>query len=359
MIKVQNLRKVYKVGGEKVVALDDVNLAIEKGEFCCIVGTSGSGKSTLLNMLAGLEKPTKGKVRINGQLVSKMTEKELAKFRQDNIGFIFQSYNLMPTMTAVENVAFPLVFKGVDREVREKRAKKILKDMGLGKRMYHKPGEMSGGQQQRVGIARAFVTKPNVIFADEPTGNLDSATTKQVMEMLLEISRDNGITFVMVTHDPDLASMAHRIVTLSDGKVISDMKDGVSILEGELEYLEEDSENKSSDGRNTFVSERTPKDDKIPRDEKSSDLQDTRVTGSRNPDTNQAQNANAEPAQPRDDFSEFREDTSEIADAAAFRDDFYDVRDERSDEVVTAEEAPDPAIIIQKNIDNILKNQEN
>ena len=208
MIKVQNLRKVYKVGNEKVVALNNVSLEIPRGEFCCIVGTSGSGKSTLLNMLAGLEKPTKGKVKINGQIVSKMTEKELAKFRQNNIGFIFQSYNLMPTMTAVENVAFPLVFKGVDRKTREKRARKILKEMELEGRMDHKPGEMSGGQQQRVGIARAFVDKPKVIFADEPTGNLDSATTEKVMKMLIDISEKNNITFVMVTHDNELAKMA-------------------------------------------------------------------------------------------------------------------------------------------------------
>jgi putative ABC transport system ATP-binding protein len=224
MIKVDNLRKVYKVGGEKVVALDNVSLNIEKGEFCCIVGTSGSGKSTLLNMLAGLEKPTKGKVKINGQLVSKMTEKELAIFRQNNIGFIFQSYNLLPTLTAVENVAFPLVFRGVDKKIRDKKAKKILTDMGLGDRLNHKPGEMSGGQQQRVGIARAFVGRPNVIFADEPTGNLDSATTEQVMKMLIDISQKNNITFVMVTHDPELARMAPRVITLKDGRVISDVK---------------------------------------------------------------------------------------------------------------------------------------
>lgn len=231
MIKVENLRKVYKVGGEKVVALDDISVNIEKGEFCCIVGTSGSGKSTLLNMLAGLEKPTKGKVRINGQLVSKMTEKELATFRQNNIGFIFQSYNLLPTLTAMENVAFPLLFRGIDKKIREKRAKKILADMGLGDRLNHKPGEMSGGQQQRVGIARAFVGRPKVIFADEPTGNLDSATTEQVMKMLLDISRENNITFVMVTHDPELARMAPRVITLKDGRIISDMRDGVSLLE--------------------------------------------------------------------------------------------------------------------------------
>lgn len=188
MIKVQNLRKVYKVGSEKVVALDNINLEIEKGEFCCIVGTSGSGKSTLLNQLAGLEKPTKGTVTINGENVSKMNEKQLAVFRQNNIGFIFQSYNLLPTLTAVENVAFPLIFKGVDKKVREKKARAILKEMQMGERMNHKPTELSGGQQQRVGIARAFVSKPSVIFADEPTGNLDSKTTEQVMDMLIDIS---------------------------------------------------------------------------------------------------------------------------------------------------------------------------
>lgn len=234
MIKVENLRKVYKVGSEKVVALDNINLEIEKGEFCCIVGTSGSGKSTLLNQLAGLEKPTKGCVKINGKNISKMNEKELAIFRQNNIGFIFQSYNLMPTLTAIENVAMPLMFKGVDKAVREKKAKKILKELQMEKRAHHKPTELSGGQQQRVGIARAFVGKPSVIFADEPTGNLDSKTTHQVMEMLLDISEKNGITFVMVTHDPLLAQQAKRVVTLVDGKIIHDSKfDGIKIIERE------------------------------------------------------------------------------------------------------------------------------
>ena len=224
MIKVQNLRKVYKVGSEKVVALDNINLEIEKGEFCCIVGTSGSGKSTLLNQLAGLEKPTKGTVTINGENVSKMNEKQLAVFRQNNIGFIFQSYNLLPTLTAVENVAFPLIFKGVDKKVREKKARAILKEMQMSERMNHKPTELSGGQQQRVGIARAFVGKPAVIFADEPTGNLDSKTTEQVMDMLIDISEKNNITFVMVTHDPELAKKAKRVITIVDGNIIHDTK---------------------------------------------------------------------------------------------------------------------------------------
>ena len=224
MIKVENLRKVYKVGTEKVVALDNINLEIEKGEFCCIVGTSGSGKSTLLNQLAGLEKPTKGTVTINGQNVSKMTEKELAVFRQNNIGFIFQSYNLLPTLTAVENVAFPLIFKGVDKKIREKKAKAILKEMQMAERMNHKPTELSGGQQQRVGIARAFVGEPAVIFADEPTGNLDSKTTEQVMDMLMDIAERNNITFVMVTHDPELAQKAKRVITIVDGNIVNDTK---------------------------------------------------------------------------------------------------------------------------------------
>ncbi len=224
MIKVENLRKVYKVGNEKVVALNNINLEIEKGEFCCIVGTSGSGKSTLLNQLAGLEKPTKGSVFINGENISKMDEKKLAVFRQNNIGFIFQSYNLMPTMTAVENVAFSLMFKGVPKKERERKAKAILKEMHMQERMNHKPTELSGGQQQRVGIARAFVGKPSVIFADEPTGNLDSKTTEQVMKMLMEISEKNNITFVMVTHDNELAKKAKRVVTLVDGNIVNDTK---------------------------------------------------------------------------------------------------------------------------------------
>ena len=223
IIRVEHLRKVYRVGHEKVIALNDVNLAIEPGEVCCIVGPSGSGKSTLLNQLAGLEKPTKGHVFIGKHDISEMTENELAKFRQEHLGFIFQSYNLLPNLTAAENVALPLMFKGVGRKERLKLATQELKKMGLGKRAGHKPTEMSGGQQQRVGIARAFVAKPKVIFADEPTGNLDSQTTKQVLYRMLNMAKENNITFVMVTHERDLAAVADRVVTIKDGKVESDV----------------------------------------------------------------------------------------------------------------------------------------
>ena len=223
IIRVERLRKVYRVGEEKVVALNDVNLAIEPGEICCIVGPSGSGKSTLLNQLAGLEKPTKGHVYIGRHEISAMNENQLAKFRQAHLGFIFQSYNLLPNLTAAENVALPLMFKGVGRRKRMEMARSELKRMGLGRRANHKPTEMSGGQQQRVGIARAFVAKPRVIFADEPTGNLDSTTTRQVLYRMLTMAKENGITFVMVTHERDLADVADRVITIRDGRVESDL----------------------------------------------------------------------------------------------------------------------------------------
>ena len=192
MVETKNLRKVYRTGDEKVVALDNIDLTIEQGQVCCILGTSGSGKSTLLNQLAGLEKPTRGTVKIKGELISKMSEKQLAVFRQKHIGFVFQSYNLIQGMTAVENVAMPLMFRRVPRKKREEAAREMLKQVGLGERMDHRPNEMSGGQQQRVGIARAFVTNPEVVFADEPTGNLDTKTTKEVMEMFLRFAREKG-----------------------------------------------------------------------------------------------------------------------------------------------------------------------
>ena len=231
IIRTEGLRKVYRVGHEKVVALDNVNIAIEPGEMCCIVGTSGSGKSTLLNQLAGLDKPTRGQVYIGKHEISAMSESELAKFRQAHLGFIFQSYNLLPSLTAAENVAMPLMFKGVGQKQRMEMARQELAKMGLAKRAGHKPTEMSGGQQQRVGIARAFVARPRVIFADEPTGNLDTATTKQVLYQMLQMAKEAGITFVMVTHEPRLAGCADRVITIQDGRVLSDVLEPPQIVE--------------------------------------------------------------------------------------------------------------------------------
>lgn len=219
IIELNNLRKVYRIGNEKVIALDSITLSIRKGEFCCLLGTSGSGKSTLLNLMAGLEKPTKGTIVIQGQHIEKMNEKKLAKFRQEHLGFVFQSYNLLPMLTALENVSMPLTFKGMSRSVRDKKAKEMLKAVGLATHMKHKPSQMSGGQQQRVGIARAFVAKPEIVFADEPTGNLDSKTTREVMELITKIARENNQTLVIVTHDMEIAGYADRIVHILDGNI--------------------------------------------------------------------------------------------------------------------------------------------
>ena len=222
ILQVKNLRKVYEVEDDRVVALGKVSLSIQRGEICCILGTSGSGKSTLLNIMAGLEKPTRGEVWIAGKEVTGMSEKELAVFRRQNVGFIFQSYNLMPQDTALENVAMPLTFKGIPKKEREEAAKKMLIRVGLKGRMKHRPSQMSGGQQQRVGIARAFVSKPPVVFADEPTGNLDSHTTTEVMEMIVRMARRYHETLIIVTHDGDIARYADRIIRLVDGTIVDD-----------------------------------------------------------------------------------------------------------------------------------------
>ncbi len=219
IITTKDLHKVFVMGQERVHALNGVNLSIDKGEFVAILGTSGSGKSTLLNMLAGLEKPTKGEIDIGGVALEKLNEKQLAKFRQLNVGFVFQSYHLIPTLNALENVALGLIFKGVPRSVRDKAAKEILTKVGLADRLRHKPSELSGGQQQRVSIARAFVDKPKIVFADEPTGNLDSRTSKEVMGLIMEMAEDNNQTLVMVTHDDKNAVYAHRVFHIIDGKL--------------------------------------------------------------------------------------------------------------------------------------------
>ena len=223
IITIRGLRKAYKLGRERVVALDHIDLDIKRGEICCILGTSGSGKTTLLNMMAGLERPTRGYVIIDGVNVTKTSERKMAKFRQEVLGFVFQSYNLLNTHTALENVALPLTFKGVPRRKREKIARKMLADVGLKGHIRHKPSQMSGGQQQRVGIARAFVARPKVVFADEPTGNLDSKTTIEIMELMTSIARKNGLTLVIVTHDTEIAAYADRIIRLLDGNIVSDL----------------------------------------------------------------------------------------------------------------------------------------
>lgn len=224
MIRVRNLRKEYRLEDDTVVALKRINLDIMQGEICCIFGTSGSGKSTLLNQLAGLEKPTFGDIYIRGVPITQLKENELAAFRQKHIGFVFQSYNLLPFMTAAENVAMPLMFRGESKRKRMKKANAILRKVGLANRLKHYPRQMSGGQQQRVGIARAFVAMPDVVFADEPTGNLDSKTTIEVMDMIKSFARRFKQTIVLVTHDPELAKYADRIVTLVDGRIVSDTK---------------------------------------------------------------------------------------------------------------------------------------
>ena len=231
-IQVKNLYKIFRVGNEKVRALTGVDLTIYKGEFCAIVGTSGSGKSTMLNMLAGLEKPTKGEVIVAGEHLEKMNENQLVKFRREHVGFIFQSFNLLGTMNAIENVALPLTFRGVDKKIREAKAVEMLKLVGLPKHMKHRPNEMSGGQQQRVGVARALVLDPEIIFADEPTGNLDSKTSAEVLGLMRKVVTEKNQTMVMVTHDNHLAGFADRIFHIIDGKIVK--------IEDRSEYKEDE-----------------------------------------------------------------------------------------------------------------------
>ena len=220
VIRVKGLYKVYRVGETKVYALNGVDFEVERGQFVAIVGASGSGKSTLLNMLAGLEKPTKGQIEVAGRHSEKLTERQLVAFRREKVGFIFQSYNLLNTMNAVENVALPLAFRGIPKKQRLTIARKYLKLVGVDKQEKHMPNQMSGGQQQRVGIARALVVKPQIIFADEPTGNLDSKTTMEVLKLMQQIVREQNQTLVMVTHDDHLASFADRRIRIMDGKIV-------------------------------------------------------------------------------------------------------------------------------------------
>ena len=235
ILKVQNLCKTYGKGEARVDALKNVSFALEKGEFAAVVGESGSGKSTLLNCIGALDAPSSGSVTIEGQNLHTMKEEERTIFRRRNIGFIFQSFNLLGTMDAVENVALPLVFRGVSKKERMEKADKMLDLVGLSKHKDHRPNEMSGGQQQRVGVARALVLDPEIIFADEPTGNLDSNTSAEVMRLMQRIVRERNQTLVMVTHDNHLASFADRIFHIIDGKIvkIEDNRNKSEQIEGE------------------------------------------------------------------------------------------------------------------------------
>ena len=219
VIKTRNLSKEYRVGENAIRALDNVNVEIRRGEFVFISGKSGSGKSTMLNMLAGLESPTSGEIEILGEHIEKLSENERLRFRRKNIGFVFQSYNLMPQYTTLENIALPLAIRKMPKEKREKIARQILRLVGLEEYASHRPTELSGGQQQRVGIARAIITRPPIVFADEPTGNLDTKTSAEIMELLSGVFRKWGTTFVLVSHDLDMKKYTDRMICFSDGQV--------------------------------------------------------------------------------------------------------------------------------------------
>ena len=223
VLQTEHLRKHYQMGQTTVRALDGVSLNVSRGEFLALVGTSGSGKSTLLNLIAGLDHPTDGTLRIFDEDLAGMDRKALSLHRRRNVGIIFQSFNLVPSMTALENVTLAMIFAGVPRAEREARAVALLESVGLGGRQHHRPKELSGGEQQRVAIARALSNNPQILLADEPTGNLDSRTSGEIMKILQDLNVHDGRTVIMVTHDPALAAKyAHRTITLLDGNVISD-----------------------------------------------------------------------------------------------------------------------------------------
>lgn len=221
LLEIKDIKRDFRLGSEVLHVLKDINLTIEKGEYVALMGPSGSGKSTLMNILGCLDTPTSGEYILNGKDVSKMSDAELADIRNKEIGFVFQTFNLMPRTTALDNVALPMVYAGVSREKRHERAKEVLKMVGLEDRMLHKPNELSGGQRQRVAVARALVNHPSIILADEPTGNLDSKTSYEIMNLFDEIYQ-KGNTVILVTHEEDIAQYAHRIIRLKDGLIETD-----------------------------------------------------------------------------------------------------------------------------------------
>ncbi|MCI2082452.1 MAG: ABC transporter ATP-binding protein [Bacteroidales bacterium] len=221
MIRIEGISKIYRVGDQEVKALDGVDLAVRKNEFVAIMGPSGSGKSTLMNILGCLDSPTYGRYILNHTDVSEMEDRELARIRNKEIGFVFQSFNLLPRYTAIENVALPLIYAGIPKEERFRKSKSALASVGLEQRMEHRPNELSGGQKQRVALARALINDPSIILADEPTGNLDTKTSIDIMHLFEQVYR-GGNTLIVVTHEEDIALYARRIVRLRDGRIESD-----------------------------------------------------------------------------------------------------------------------------------------
>lgn len=221
VIKLENVWKVYQLGKVELPVLRGISLEITPGVFVVILGPSGSGKSTLLNMIGCLDLPTKGSVFLAGRDISKMSEDELAQVRGEKIGFIFQQFNLLPNLSALENVMMPMIFQGKPEPEREKRAKYLLNSLELGDRISHRPAELSGGEQQRIAIARSLINNPEIIVADEPTGNLDSTTGRKIMEILIDLHKNKGKTIIVVTHDPTIANYSNQIIRIKDGQLVS------------------------------------------------------------------------------------------------------------------------------------------
>ncbi len=245
IIELKNVARIYQMDEVEVPALRNVSLKVKRGEFLSIVGKSGSGKSTLVNQVGCIDTPTRGEIYLDGENIADMSESELAQIRGRKVGFIFQTFNLMPTMTVYENVSMPLVFQGVSLEETKKRIDKVLELVQLSNRRDHKPGELSGGERQRVAIGRALANNPEVILADEPTGNLDSKTGKQIMDFIIDLNQNNDVTIIIVTHDEDLAKLAERTIVLFDGLIVDekintekDRQEAVKRLEDEIKTKE-------------------------------------------------------------------------------------------------------------------------
>ncbi len=231
ILSVENLSKTFKSGNKQLTVLKDISFSVEKGISCAIVGPSGSGKTTLLGLCAGLDKPTSGDVILNNQKISALSESDLSAIRNEQIGFVFQSFQLIPTLTALENVMVPIELRGLAYKEVENKAIDLLDKVGLKDRVTHYPTQLSGGEQQRVGLARAFIHKPDILFADEPTGNLDGDTGSQIEDLLFELNQDEGTTLIIVTHDRELASKCNRIIELKNGSIISDTQSPVDETE--------------------------------------------------------------------------------------------------------------------------------